>query len=203
MNRQLKNTQHLVVLYSKVMTPEEFKELKNGYLELVTKLLTDSGSLTPAFTILGKHKPDGRHAICLVPIKSKFMKDEKSKDYFIDMVVPDIAAEIQKTIDIHAIGWAAEAWMRVADAKTVNPDKPMENWKSIPIKAEVLIVSIDSEDFKETTIKEIVRKGKQVNEDGQLVDSIQLVDMPGYTDIPPHASTGRFTDLYKMFTKNS
>jgi hypothetical protein len=91
--------------------------------------------------------------------------------------------------------------MRIADAKTVDPEKVMNDWKSIPIKAEILIVSIDSEDYKETLIKEIVRKGKQVNEDGHLVDQIELKDMPGYDDTPMHAATGRFTDLYKKFTK--
>jgi len=183
------------------MTEEEFKVLREDYLELITKMIVESGGLSPSFTVLGTHKPDGKSAICLVPIDSKYMKDEASKDQFIDNVVPEIAEKVRERIDIRAIGWASEAWMRIADAKTVDPDKIMDDWKSIPIKAEILIVSIDSEDHKETLIKEIIRKGKQVNEDGHLVDQIELKDMPGYKDSPMHAATGRFTDLYKKFTK--
>jgi hypothetical protein len=185
------------------MTSEEFKELKEGYLELVIKMITESGGLTPSFTILGTHKPDGKNAICLVPIENKFMKDEQSKDYFIDIVVPEIAEKTRELIEIRAIGWASEAWMRVADKTTTDVDKLKKDWKSLPIKAEVLIISIDSEEFKETSIKEIVRKGKQVNEDGELVDHIELVDMSEYSGEPMHAATGRFTDLYKKFTQKA
>jgi hypothetical protein len=185
------------------MTEEEFKILKEDYLELITKMITESGGLSPSFTILGTHRPDGKSAICLVPIDSKYMKDEASKDQFIDKMVPEIAEKVRERIDIHAIGWASEAWMRVADAKTVDPDKGIDDWKSIPIKAEILIVSIDSEEHKETLIKEIVRKGKQVNEDGHLIDLIELIDIPGYEDKPMHAATGRFTDLYKKFTNKA
>ena len=100
------------------MTAEEFKQLKEGYLELVVKIITESGGLTPAFTILGTHKPDGKYAICLVPIENKFMQDEESKDFFIDIIVPEIAEKTRELIDIQAIGWASEAWMRVADKTT-------------------------------------------------------------------------------------
>lgn len=183
------------------MDQEHFQTLKEHYLDMITKIISDTGSLSPSFTVLGKDRTDGKTALCLVPIEPKFMKDEESKDYFIDVVVPEISEKIQEMFEIHAVGWAAEAWMRVAKAEDTSIQQLKKDWKNLPVKAEVVIVTIDSDEHKETTIKEIVRKGKQVNADGELIDHVELKDMPGYTEMPSHAAEGRFTDLYKKFTK--
>lgn len=183
------------------MNHEEFQKLKNHYLEMVIKMITDSGHLSPSVTVLGEDREDGKPALCLVPIENKFMKNDAGKDYFINTVVPEVAEKIQELFEIKAVGWASEAWLRIVKADNTNSEKPSKDWKNAPIKAEVVIISIDSDDYKETTIKEIVRKGKQVNSEGELIDNIELKDIPDYTDIPAHAAEGRFTDLYKKFTK--
>jgi hypothetical protein len=182
------------------MTTEEYSSMKKGYLELIVKIMTESGGLAPSITVLGIHKDDGKNAIVHVPIASKYMQDEDSKDEFVNEIVPEIANHVRDKFDINAVAWASEAWLRVADAKTTTKDELLGNWKNLPIKKEVLIITIESQDQTETTIKEIVRRGKQVNEDGELTDNIELIDLPEYSD--GVTGEGRFAGLYKKFTQN-
>jgi len=53
---------------------------------------------------------------------------------------------------------------------------------------------------KEMLIYEIKRNGKQVNEDGDLVDHIDLVEQ-NFSDA--ESMTGRFTGLLEKFTVHS
>lgn len=184
------------------MTTEEYNSIKKGYLELVTKIMTESGSMMSSFTVLGIQKDDGKNAIVHVPIEPKFLKTEEAKEDFMNEVVPEIAKEIRERFDIKAVAWASEAWLRTADAKTTTREQLRQDWKSLPIKKEVLIITIESEDRNDIFISEIVRKGKQVNEDGELTDIIELVDLPEYNQEGMQAGEGRFTDLYKKFTQN-
>jgi hypothetical protein len=180
------------------MTKEEYNSMKDGYYEMVTKMLTDFGGLGPSITILGIHKEDGKNAIVHIAIEGKYMKDEDSKDEFVDVIIPQVAERVRQEFDIKAVVWASEAWLRVFD-KSATAEQ-IRNWKSFPVKKEVLIFVIDSEQQSETIIKEIVRKGKQVNEDGELTDHIELVDMPDYEQ--GVTGEGRFSNLYKKFTEN-
>lgn len=182
------------------MTTKEYNSMKEGYYEMVTKIMTESGELGPSITVLGIHKEDGKNAIVHVPVPLKYMKDEDSKDEFMDEIVPKIAERVQEEFEIKAVAWASEAWLRVADKKDMTKEEMLSKWKDLPVKKEVLIISLDSENKNETVIKEIVRKGVQVNEDGELTDHIELIDMPEYSNGMPNAE-GRFTNLYQKFTE--
>lgn len=180
------------------MTDKDYQEMKKEYLEMVKKIMTDTGGLAPHITVLGVRKEDGYNSIVHIPIDSKFMKDEDAKDRFVDKMIPEIAEKISEEFQINAVAWASEAWMRVADAKTADPATTLANWKSLPIKKEVLIITVESDKHNESNIYEIVRNGKQVNSDGRLIDNINLVQL----DFENAATAeGRFTGLYKKFTE--
>jgi len=112
-------------------------------------------------------------------------------------VLPKVFKELKKRFIPHGIAWAAEAWMRVAD-KNFNSSK--DDWKSIPIRKEVIMISIESEDGNEFFMYEIKRSGKQVNSDGEFVD---IVELERFDDEvikkSPEQITGRFTGLFKKF----
>lgn len=176
------------------MTTEEYNSMKQGYLELITQILTDQGGIDPSISVLGVHKTDGKNAIVHVLIEEKFMKDDESKDRFVDEMIPQIAKEVRKQFDITAVAWASEAWLRKADK-----DKPLPaDWKALP-KTEVLFITIESAEHNDASVMEIIRKGKMVNEDGELVDDITLVPLPEFSEAMEE-SAGRFTGLYKKFT---
>lgn len=180
------------------MTTEQYNEMKKGYFEMVTQMMVEAGELGPSITVLGTHKEDGKSSIIHIPIIGKFMKSEESKDKFVDVVLPEIAQKVRKEFDVDAVIWASEAWLRVTDAKDKTREEALVDWKNLPIKKEVLIMSIESEDKTEFEVKEIVRKGKQVNEKGELIDQVELVYIDEF-DGDGGIVEGRFTGLYKKF----
>jgi hypothetical protein len=180
------------------MTDKDFNDMKDGYIKLVKGLMIENGGLEASITILGTHKSDQHNAIVHVPIPNKYMKSEEMKDEFINVVVPDISEQINKKFDVKAVAWASEAWVRTLDNKNGERTKAPDNWKDLPISMEVLIVTIESEHHNESLILEIVRKGKQVNEEGELIDAIELTEHPEYKE-GITTGEGRFTGLYKKF----
>lgn len=182
------------------MTEQEFIEIKKGYVDFITKFMIKNGELGPSITVIGTHKEDGNNAIVHVPIPGKFMKSDESKDEFIDEILPEIAKKIAEDFTANAIAWASEAWLRVLDKKDPKIED-LKDWKSLPVQKEVLIINIEHETGSNTFVQEIVRKGKQVNEDGELVDHIQLIEMSDYKQ--GITGEGRFTGLYKKFKESS
>ena len=120
------------------------------------------------------------------------MENEETKDEFINDVLPDVFKSLKKKFIPVGVAWASEAWMRVAD-KDFNPNT--DDWKAVPIKKEIIIITIESE-FDNTCITyEIKRNGSQVNSDGELTSSIELEKLDEMAS--PTSVGGRFTGLFK------
>jgi hypothetical protein len=180
------------------MNKEEYIELKKSYSEMVTAMLKEKGGLNPSITIFGVEKKSGKNAILYLGIEPMYIKDEKSKDLFVELIIPRISKDIRKDFDINAVVWASEAWVREFDKSATEIE--LEEWESAPIKKEVVIIVINSEKENETIVREIIRKGKQVNSEGKLTDTIELVDVPRYN--AGVIGDGRFSDLYRKFTES-
>lgn len=184
------------------MTELEFKEMKDGYMDFVTKMLVETGDIEPCITVMGKHLDDDKEALVHIPIPSKYMKSEDRKDEFVDTVIPEIAKKLKDMFSISVVAWAAEAWMRVTEQSESSTEEQLKNWKSIPISKEVLIISFDSAETNRTIIMEIKRNGKVVNSEGELIDDIKLLDIPEFTNSEnKEVVEGRFSNLYKKFTE--
>jgi len=180
------------------MTEERYEELKKTYLDNIQRFLTDTGGLFPHITLFGTHndKPD-LNAIIHIPIPDEFLADEGTKDVFIDKVVPELAKEIKTKFTTEGVAWASEAWMRTIDKDQAKDPSVLENWKDLPIKKEVLFVTMESSFKNESLVMEIVRNGKQVTESGDLIDHVELKEMPEMST--PDQAMGRLTGLYKKF----
>ena len=179
------------------MNNKEYIKLKEDYYNMVTSIVREKGGLSPSITVIGVDKKDGKNAILYIGIEPEYMKDEESKDKFVDITIPKISERIREDFEIKAVVWASEAWLRELSKSATE----IGEWKAVPIKKEVLIIVINSEKENETVVKEIVRKGKQVNAEGQLTDTIELVDIPEYNS--GIVGEGRFTNLYKKFTEHA
>jgi hypothetical protein len=177
------------------MTEEKYTSLKTAYVEFITKIIKDFGGLPPAITILGMRKDNQENAVIHIPIPDFLMNSEKGKDEFIDDVVPELATKVNRDFEVLCVAWASEAWIRSVPKEQT--DVPVD-WKSIP-KKEALFVSIESADKNDVIMMEIVRKGQQVNADGQLTDHVELLPLPDFLGTPERME-GRFAGLYKKFT---
>jgi hypothetical protein len=183
------------------MTNEEFEELKDSYIKNIKRYMVETGGLFTHLSIFGDHKePEDDQpstAIIHVPVDPRFLKSDETKDVFIDEVVPELAKVINERFIIKGVGWASEAWMRTAEK-----DQKIDNWKDLPIKKEVLIVTIETETQNQITIYEIKRTGKEVTPEGELIDHIELEeqkDIKSATEGKINEQNGRFTGLYKKF----
>jgi hypothetical protein len=180
------------------MTNEQYALLKQDYIDHIKEYVTENGSLFPHLTIFAdvkkpKKGEEDKPALIHVPIPDEYMENDRAKDKFIDEVVPDLFQNINEKFIPKGIGWAAEAWMRVADK---NFDVEKDNWKKIPIKKEVIMISIESDEPTESIIYEIKREGKQVIPGGDIVDIIKLEEQ-FREEGAPTVSGGRFTGLFK------
>lgn len=177
------------------MTEEKYQEIKESYISNIKRFMTEmGGGMFPHISIFADHKDDHKEkdAIVHIHVPDEFMKSEEMKESFVQEVVPEIAKKVREKFIPYGVAWTSEAWVRTAKKDEEIP----ENWKDLPIEKEILLISMEFTHKKETLIYEIIRNGKQVNEDGDLVDHIDLVeeDMSGVESM-----SGRFTGLLEKF----
>lgn len=178
------------------MTDQIYQNLKNQYIVNITESLVETGEFPTQISVFGTHRSEEMKdvdGVIHIPIPSEFMKSGEQKDLFMTKMLPQIAEKVKEFIIPCGIAWASEAWLRTLSKDSEVP----ENWKEIPIEKEVLIVNLDFGEITEMLMYEIMRKGKQVNSSGILVDHIELKEAPVMTS--GEAVGGRFTGLYKKF----
>lgn len=121
------------------------------------------------------------------------MKNDRSKDKFVDVVIPEVGAKLKEMFNPKAVLWASEAWMREG-GKDFNPE--VTNYKDLPVKYEVLIITVDKgEGTTQTLIYKMLRQGMKVNEDGDMIDQVELEPYKDSEDLT--SGGGRFTGLFQ------
>lgn len=175
------------------MTEESYEQLKNEYIEIVKAVVSEVGHLPPHIFVVGISKEQGLRSLISIPIEAQYMKSENSKQFYIDNVLPLTMKKIKQLFDVHAIGWAAEAWMYILNEDTVTKSSVKSD------KKEVIIISIDSSERNDSIVMQILRKGKQVTADGDLIDIIELVDVLEVSNEDGKNVGGLFSKLYKRF----
>jgi hypothetical protein len=181
------------------MTKKQFENLKKDYVDHIKEYVIDNGGLFPHLTVFAEFKKptseeERKPALIHIPIPDEFMENDDTKDKFVDVIIPKVFENINEKFIPHGVGWAAEAWMRTMD-KNFNLQRG--NWKKLPIQKEVIMISIESDEPTECKMYEIKRTGKQVNSDGDIVDSIELEEQFKENDNPNPMSSGRFTGLFE------
>jgi hypothetical protein len=177
------------------MTQDDFKDLKETYIEHIQQYIKDVGNLFPHITVFADvknpKKDDKPAAIIHIPIPIEYMESDKLKDKFLEEVLPDVFKLVKKEFVPTGVAWGAEAWVRV-----VEKDTTLKDYKKSPIQKEVIFISIETKDKHETLVYDIERNGKQVHPDGSITDIIELTEAKesGMST----GATGRFTELFKL-----
>jgi hypothetical protein len=182
------------------MTKEQYFDLQEDYIQHILDYVKETGGLFPHISILADIKKPteeekDKPALIHIPIDNEFMEDEESKDKFVDDVLPILFSQVKKKFEPKAVAWASEAWMRVVD-KDFDPN--VQDWKALPIKKEIIIITIESEYDEHLFVYEIKRLGKQVNSEGEMVDMVELEKLDDEFGKAQKAG-GRFSGLLKKF----
>lgn len=177
------------------MTEEQFIEIKDEYLQNMKEMLLETGNIQPTVTIIADHLEENKPAIVHIPLPDKIANSDSGKQMFVDKMIPEIAVKVKERFSIKAVAWASEAWMRESPADNFDPK--VDDYKKIPIKKEILILTIDTGAKTESYVYEIIRLS--VSPTGDLVEDIELVDMPELSNQFAE-NGGRFGNLYKKFT---
>lgn len=180
------------------MTQEQFIEIKDEYFQNMKSMLLETGNIQPTVTIIADHLEEDKPAIVHIPLPAKIANSDSGKQMFVDKMIPEIAVKLEERFNIHAVAWASEAWMREASVDEFTPE--VDDYKKLPIKKEILIITIDTGDKTESHVYEIIRMS--VAPDGSFVEDIELVEMPELSNQFAEQG-GRFGNLYKKFTKKS
>lgn len=190
------------------MDKEMLQSLKEDYLDHIKGYVNEYGNLFPHLSIFADVKEpeegqENKPAIIHIPIPSEYMKDSDSKDKFVDNILPEIVEHVKEKFNPIAIGWAAEATMRVAGSLF---DIEKDDWTKIPVSKEVIIITIDGKDNNQTFLYEVkqvsddVLSNMKITESGQLANRVELIDITEkYTSSQVKNAGGRFGSLYKKF----
>jgi hypothetical protein len=187
------------------MTEEQIKIIKEDYLSFIKETAQEEGGIGSSIGVFADviDSKDGKPALIEIPIPSEYLKNDNTKEYFVEEVLPQLIKEFKKRFIAHSVAWTCEAWLRKASLEEM--DK-IENYKDIPIKTEAVVIIIDSKNEIEALVYEIIRPSLSVSDTGELVEKeqknkIELVEMPELSGaFKDGGFAGRFSNLYKKFT---
>lgn len=177
------------------MTAEQFNILKEDFITNIKEYVIENGGIFPHVSIFADIKnpeseDENKPALIHIPIPDELMIDDEGKDKFVNNIFPKIAADVKKKFNATALAWTSEAWVR-----TASKEKPITtDWKELPIEKEVVIITIESNYDKECVIYDIVRNGKQITPEGNMVDKIELIETKNLAH--PDGLGGRFSGLF-------
>lgn len=185
---------------------ESIEVLKNDYIDFIKTTIQETGGLYPSFTVFSeiKDEVDGDNpkiGLIHIPVPGKFIDDADSKDELVEQVLPEISKTIKKNFIPYALAWASEVWVRrVSKEEAEKHGNDLEKLVESAKKVEAIFINIESEDENNIYVYEIIRDGKQITNDGDLVDQIQLVESDDLTQsVDKKAIQGRFANLFHLF----
>lgn len=190
------------------MDNQTFEELKEDYVKHIKGYVNEYGNLFAHISVFAdikepQNEEEEKPAIIHIPIPDEFMRTGESKDKFVDDILPEIIDNIKEKFNPIAIGWAAEATMRVAGSVF---DMKKDDWTKLPVSKDVIIICIDSKENNNTFLYEIkhisddVLSNLQVTQSGEFAERIQLIDITNEQNQNQMKHVGgRFSKLYKKF----
>ena len=177
------------------MTLKEHQKLAKTYIENIKRYMQEAGGLFPHLTIFAKKLEttayDEGHSLIHIPIPPKYIESDENKDLLVEDILPTIFDKLKESFTPYGVAWASEAWMRIAK----NEEEFKKGYKDLPIKKEVLMVTIETDHKSESIIYDINRTGQQINSDGELTDKISLRKSKELNS-PTATTSGRFVGLY-------
>lgn len=176
-----------------------FKDAIEDYIKNSLKFVTEFGGIHPHITIFAdikdpQNEDEKKQAILHLDIPEELLESEEGKEAFMIKVFPGLAKKVKEKFNVYGLIWISEGWMR-----TIKKDEEMpDNYKDLPIKKEVIIVSIETIENNEGRMFELKRDGKQVTASGDFVDKIELISIGNEDNDSMKNVGGRFSGMLKQ-----
>ena len=164
-----------------------FKEMKDEYIDHLKTMMVEEGFIPPIITVFARNLETDDKAVIHIPIPAEFMKDDESKDEFVEKVFPNVAKKVKEGFNPVALIWSAEAWMTI-----MNEDEQQD-------RKEVIMISVETSKKQQSLIFEIKRNGVDFVVDKGLVEKIELEEIINENNL---TAEGRFVGLFKNFKDN-
>ena len=163
-----------------------FKEMKDEYIDHLKSMMIEEGFLPPIITIFARNLENDDKAVIHIPIPAEFMKDDDSKDEFVEKVFPNVAKKLKESFNPVALVWSSEAWMTVMHEDEQD-------------RKEVIMISVETVKKQQSLIFEIKRNGVDFVVDKGLVERIELEEIINENNLK---AEGRFVGLFKNFNED-
>lgn len=180
------------------MTENQYQDLKKEYIEHLVETVNSTGGIFPHISIFAdvikpEEEDKDKPALIHIAIPDEYMEDDDAKDRFINKMMPRVFKQVKQDFIPHAVLWASEAWLRVIEKDEEVP----EDYRTLPIKKEVIIITIGTKDTEEVKLYAVKRLGKQINQFGDMVDMVNLEEMEEMSQ--PSSFDGKFSHLFDKF----
>jgi hypothetical protein len=181
------------------MDKVEFKATIEAYINRTLKFVEEYGGVHPHITIFAdikdpQNEDEQKQAVLHLDMPDELLESEEGKETFMTKVFPQLAKKVKEKFNVYGITWMSEGWMR-----TINKNEEMpDNYKDLPIKKEVIIVSIETIENNEGRMFELKRDGKQVTPSGEFVDKIELIPIGNEDGDSMKNVGGRFSGMLKQ-----
>jgi hypothetical protein len=169
---------------------ENFKKENN---ENMARLIAASGGLPPVCTLFVEHQ--GENKVIVAPVPADALENTKNKERFISIMPKFFKALEEDGNKIICFSYSCEAWLRAVD----KDDKIPDNLEDLS-KIEVVITSYETADSSVMEVSNIVRNGKIVDRDGELIDCITLEKNEELKDGAELG--GRFSNMFTNYLKS-
>lgn len=184
---------------------ENIETLKNDYIDFIKTTIQETGGLHPSFTVFCQIKMESEEdkpkmGLIHIPIPGKFIESDDSKDELVNEVLPQISKTVKKDFIPYALAWASEVWISRVDKKKVKEIDDISKLAEAAKKVEAIFINIESEEENMVYVYEIIREGKQITTDGDLVDKIELKEATDLSQSSNEGTVGgRFANLFHLF----
>lgn len=180
------------------MDKVQFKATIEAYINRTLKFVEEYGGVHPHITIFAdikspENEEEERQSVVHVEIPDELLSSEEGKETFMTEVFPKLAEQVKKRFNVYGVTWISEGWMR-----SVSKDEQMpDNYKDLPIKKEVIIITVETIEDSNAMMFEMKRDGMQVTSDGDFVEKVELIKIGDDNDDSP-LTGGRFSGMLKQ-----
>lgn len=179
---------------------EEIENFKKENNVNMAKWLAINGGLAPMCTLLVKNNDEFK--VVVAPIPEEAMESPENKRKFLSIMPKFFDKLEEEGHEVICFSYSSEAWIRMINVEDADEIDDID-FNSLS-KKEILISSYETATDATVEVNNIIREGKIVNEDGNLIDCVRLEKNKEMSDAEEEGAGtigGEFANIYRNYLK--